>query len=465
MHHHLCSRLMVLSICFAAALTPALFAEKQSPPPAGPPKNFNVPTVTRIALPNGLQVRLVPYGSVPKVTVALVTQTGNADESENETWLADITSEMLQQGTVSQSAEDVARQFAEMGGQLNVNSGVNQIRLSTDVFSESGPRAVALLGDVVRHPRFSESEVERVKGNFVRNLAIARSQQQTLATERFWSVLYPSHAYGRVYPTETTLKGFTLDQMKSFYERNFGAARSAIYVAGKFDPAAMEMAIRKSLADWKRGIPASQIKVTPASGRKVYLIDKPKAVQSTVIIGLPSIEPSSPDYIPLVVTDSLLGGSFASRITSNIREQKGYTYSPTSQFNTRLGAGTWFEVADVTSNVTGPSIKEIFGEIDRLRAEAPAQEELRGIQNNLAGIFVLRNSSRGGIVNQLAFLDLYGLSEDFLRNYVQRVYALKPADVQRIAKQYLDPAKMAIVVVGDKTVIAEQVTPFGEVIQ
>ena len=456
-------RLILLLI--ATLLAPALLAEKQSPPPAGPPKNFTVPTVTRFDLPNGLKVRLVPYGSVPKVTVALVSQTGNVDEAPNETWLADLTSEMLQQGTTTRSAEEIARALAGMGGDLTVASTPNQTRLTTDVFSESGPRAVSLIAEVARNPLFPASELERIKADFVRNLSITRSQQQSLGQEKFWNALYPNQSYGRYFPTQEMLEGFTLDQVRNFYDRNFGAARSAIYVVGRFDAAEVEKSIRQGFWDWKRGNPPTDVKVAPAAVRKVYLVDKPKAVQSTVIIGLPTVDPSSSDYIPLVVTDSLLGGSFGSRITSNIREQKGYTYSPRSIVSARLRAGTWYEIADVTTNVTGPSIKEIFAEIDRLRAEAPTDVELRGIQNYLAGVFTLRNSSRPGIVAQLAFLDLYGLSEDFLRNYVQRVHAMTPAEVRRIAQQYLDPSKMAVVVVGDKTVIAEQIQPYGDVIQ
>jgi zinc protease len=165
------------------------------------------------------------------------------------------------------------------------------------------------------------------------------------------------------------------------------------------------------------------------------------------------------------VTNALLGGSFGSRITSNIREQKGYTYSPFSILNTRLRSGYWAEVADVTTNVTGPSIKEIIGEIDRLRAEPPSAAELRGIQNYLAGTFVLRNSTRDGIASQLAFLDLYGLGEDYLRNFVQRVHAVTPADVQRVTRQYIDPAKLAIVVAGDKKAVAEQLKPYGDIVE
>jgi predicted Zn-dependent peptidase len=184
-------------------------------------------------------------------------------------------------------------------------------------------------------------------------------------------------------------------------------------------------------------------------------------VQSTLRIGLPvNVSPGHPDYIPLEVTDSLLGGAFTSRITNNIREQKGYTYSPFSQVVTRYHTAAWQESADVTTKFTADSVREIESEISRLRKEPPDAKELKGIQNFMGGIFVLRNSSNQGIVGQLAFVDLHGLTDDFLKTYVQRVNAVSRQDVQRITETYLDPAKMTLVVVGDKEKIGESLKAF-----
>lgn len=443
------------------ALAPELQAqqpavrEKETPPAPGTPRAFAVPQVQRFELPNGLEVRFVDYGNVPKATVRLVTQTGNIDEAATEVWLADVTGSMMQQGTETRSAEEIAREIALMGGALDVSVGVNQTTIGTDVFSESATEAVALVADIARNPLLPESELARIKGDLARNLSIQRSQPQSLASEAFNRVIYGEHPYGRIFPTEDALAGYTIDQVRTFHERNFGAARSYLYVVGKFDAAAVESAVRASFGDWAAGNAPAAVSLAPVSTREIHLIDRPGSVQSTLYIGLPVVHAANADYLPLTVMNALLGGSFGSRITSNIREQKGYTYSPTSVVTTRLGAATWAEMADVTTNVTGASIKEILGEIERLRKEPPTAQELRGIQNYLAGTFVLRNSSRPGIASQLAFLDLYGLTEDYLRNYVQRVYALTPADIQRMAQTYIDPSRLAIVVVGDRAAIAD----------
>jgi predicted Zn-dependent peptidase len=447
---------MLLSLLLA---TSVVAQTKQAPPAPGTPRDFAIPEIRRIELPNGLRVRLVQYGEVPKTTVRVVTQTGNVDEGPNEVWLADLTGSLMEQGTATRSAEQIAREAASMGGALNVGVGVNQVNITMDVFSESAAAAVALAADILRHPKLPESEVARIKTDLARNLALQRSQPQSLAAEKFAAVTYPEHAYGRYFPTEAMLQSYTIEQARAFQARNFGAARSFVYVVGRFDAAAVENAIRTSFGDWQRGEAPSKVTVSATKKKGLYFVERPGAVQSTIIIGLPTINAADPEFLQLNVMNSLLAGSFGSRITSNIREQKGYTYSPNGAVSTRLGAATWAETADVTTNVTGASIKEILGEIQRLRDEPPSAAELRGIQNYVAGTFVLPNSTRGGIAGQLAFLDLYGLSEEYLRTYVQRVYALTPADVQRLAKSYIDPASMTIVVVGDPSV-REQIKPY-----
>lgn len=454
----------ILLLATSALAQTATPPAKEAPPAPGTPKPFNIPAIRRMELPNGMRVRLVDYGAVPKVTVRLVTLTGNVDESATETWLGDLTGEMMKQGTATRASDEIAREIALMGGALDVSVGMNQTVVGTDVFSESAAPAIQLVADVARNPKLPESELARLKGDLARNLSLAKSQPGPIAQEKFASVVFPNAAYGRVFPSEAMLQGFTIDQVRGFHEKNFGAARSTLYVVGRFDSNAVDAAIRQSFGDWKAGNPPTKITVSANDKRGLYFIDRPGAVQSTLVIGLPTIDATNNEYLPLTVMDALLGGSFGSRITANIREQKGYTYSPHSIITTRPSGATWMEAADVTTNVTGPAIKEILGEIDRLRREPPTGAELKGIQNYLAGTFVLRNSSRDNIASQLAFLDLYDLSEDFLRNYVQRVYALTPADVQRIAQTYIDPSKLTIVVVGDPGV-REQIRPYGEVVR
>ena len=445
----------------ALALAPSVRADKQAPPAPAAPKGFSVPQPKTFTLENGLAVTLVPYGTVPKVTVRLAVLTGNANEAANQVWMADIVGDMLTEGTATRTASQIAEDAARMGGSIDVNVGENRTEIGGDVLSEFGPNLVALVADVARHPKFPEADFTRVKADRQRQLSIARSQPQPLAQEKFRAVLYGDHPYGRLFPTESMLQGYTLAQARDFYDKNYGAGRSHLYVAGRFDAEAMEAAIRKGFGDWKRG-PAPQIpQANPKSSRAVYILDRPGAVQSTILMGMPVIDPSKPDWDALFLMNVLLGGSFSSRITSNIREAKGYTYSPNGQLSSRYHDAYWAEAADVTTNVTGPAVKEILGEVDRLRAEPPSEKELKGFQNYRAGVFILQNSSRGGIIGQLEFVDLHGLPADYLNGYVKRLYAVTPAQVQQMAKKYIQDDKATIVVVGDKKVIEEQLKPFG----
>lgn len=455
------ARVVLTAALALGAAAPAL--AQQTPPEPGTPKPFDAPDARELTLPNGMRVTLVPYGEVPKATVQLVVRVGNVDEGPQEVWLADVTADLMQEGTTTRSAEEIAEEAARMGGSLTVGVGANQTTIAGNSLMEFVPDMVRLVADVTLNPAFPAEPLDRIKADRLRQLSIERSQPQSLATEKFRAVLYPSHAYGRIYPTAEMIQSYTLDRARAFHRAHFAAARAHLYVAGRFDEAAVENAIRSAFSGWAAGTPADQPVPTPQSTRAVYLVDKPGAVQSTIYMGLPVVDPSHPDYVALQVTNSLLGGSFASRITSNIREQKGYTYSPVSTISARYRDAYWAEIADVTTNVTGPSLTEIFFEIDRLRGEPPSQEELRGIQNYLAGTFVLQNSSRTGIIGQLAFLNLHGLGRDWLESYVQRVYAVTPAEVMRIARTYIDPFRMTIVVVGDRSQIAEQLAEFGEV--
>ena len=450
--------LVVIGSIFCVA---SAFAQKQTPPPGGPPKPFTLPAHETYALGNGMKVTLVPYGNIPKVTLSVVLRTGNINEPKQELGVADITGELLKEGTTSLSATALAEAAAKMGSSLGIGVTEDTTSADIDVLSESGADAVKLLADVMQHPLFPESELPRIKTDLLRHIAVAKSQPGQIALARFRKLLYGDHPYGDTLPTEESVNKLTIADVKKFYADNYGAARAHVYVAGKFDTAGVKKAIADSFSGWAKGATPAENVPKPKAQRLVDITDRPGALQSTLNVGLPVPNATSPDNLKLIVTNALLGGSFASRITSNIREQKGYTYSPRSQISNRYHDAYWVEIADVRTDATGPSLKEIFGEIERLQKEAPAGGELQGIQSYLSGLFVIQNSTRQALIGQLRYVDLQGLGEDYLKTYVQRVNAVTPDDVQQMTAQYIKPEMMTIVVVGDKSKIADQLTPFS----
>ncbi len=451
---------MVLLVVLCRFMYAQAQAEKQTPPTGSAPKPFKLPAVQKFSLPNGLEVTLVPFGSIPKVMVDVTVRAGNLNEAASDVWIADFTGELMKEGTTSRTSEQVAEQAADMGGTIAVNVGPDVTSIQSDVLSEFGPKIIELMADVVQNPKLPEGEVPRIKQDFLRQLTVQKSQPRMMAQARFYEALYPEHPYGRILSTDTTINSFTAEKARKFYEENFGAARTHIYVAGKFDAVAVKAAITKAFSSWKKGAdPLISIPKTAAK-HELDVVDRPGAAQSTLYLGLPTIDPSNNDFIPLQVMNALLGGSFGSRITANIREQKGYTYSPNSQLSVRYRDAFWAEIADVTTAVTGPSIKEILFEIDRLQKTPPSDAELNGIKNYLGGIFVIQNSSRAGLIGRLQFSDLHQLGDDYLETYVQKVYAVTPEAVQQAAAKYIASDKLTIVVVGDKSKVADQIAPY-----
>lgn len=438
------------------------FAQKQTPPEGGPAKAFTVPAHETYTLPNGLKVTLVPYGILPKVTVDLSIVAGGADESKDHRGVSGVASDLLKEGTTKLTSSQVADEAARMGSTLTVNSAYDRTDAGLDVLSEFGPDAVRLLADVVVHPRLPESELERLKSNSLRQIALGASQPQTIALMRFRKILYGDHPYSVILPSEDDVKKITIQDVKDYVASNFNPKRAHIYVAGKFDLPAVKKAISDSLGTWSAtGAERAAHIPKPNPQRLLDVTDRAGAPQSTILIGLPVAPANSPDAIPLQVTNALLGGSFNSRITANIREQKGYTYSPFGTISNRYHDSYWVEGADVTTKFTGASLKEIVAEINRLATEPPSAAELKGIQAYLSGLFILRNSSRGALITQLQSIDTLGLGDDYLKTYVAKVNGVTPADVEKMTAQYLKPASMTIVVVGDKSKITEELAPFA----
>lgn len=431
-------------------------AQKETPPKGGTPKDFVLPDKKAETLPNGMRSTLIQYGQIPKVTIQLIIKTGNVNEAANEIWLSDLMGNLMEEGTTTLSAGEIARKAAAMGGEISIAVGADQLFIRGTALSQYAPALIGLMADIVQHPAFPEKELPRLKADMKRRLVLSRGIPQSIAGEKFSQLIYGDSPYGRIYPTAAMIEGYTPEQIKKFYHDNIGAKRSVLYVAGKFDEEMVRKEISISFSPWKPGPAASYPPINGTYTPSTAIIDRKGAPQTTIIMGLPAITPKNPDFLPLSITNALLGGSFASRITSNIRENKGYTYSPSSSFNIHPGGAYWAENADVTSEHTIDALKEIKKEILRLAGEAPAAAELDGIKKYNAGIFVLQNSTPSGIISQLNTLDLYGLDDSYLTNRVKNIYAVTPEQVSALTKKYLIPEKMSLVMVGDEQAIKEQ---------
>lgn len=465
---------LIPSIALAAALvttaaTP-VFAQTQqttapvreTPPPPGEPRDLKLPAIETYQLANGMQVTMIPFGSVPKVTLSLRIRAGVFDQEKYGT--IDFTGALMNEGAAGQSAVAIAQRAGDMGGSVGVGSGQEFFSAGTSVLSEFGPQATALLADVVRRPNLPESELPRIKQDALRNLAIAKTSPQSLAGDAYAKAFLPDHPFGHGLMTEAEIAAVTIDDIRRLHAEKLGAKRAHLYVAGQFDAAAMRKAIEAAFGDWQAGPEPIIRPATPTSKLNVMLIDRPKAPQSTIYVGAPLPGPAHfSERVPMSVANEVLGGSFTSRITMNLREDKGYTYSPNSSAAFGTGYGQWVLVADVTSAHTGDSLREVFKEIRQLGAEAPGKAELEAKQNGLAGMWVLRTATRSGLISSLAFYDTHGLPRTELEEYVGKVRAVTPQEVSSLVGQYLKPDAMTIVIVGDLATVRPQLKQLPEI--
>ncbi len=449
------------AIALALAALPLAAQARELPPAPGEPRGFSLPAKETVQFGNGLSVTFIDYGIVPMVTVLAVVRTGNIDEGQS-TWLADTAVEMLKEGTTTRTAADIARVAADMGGSLSVGAGAEQTSVGITVLSEHATDAAELVADVLRHPRFPESELPRVLANLERSLAVARSEPDSIAGEALARLVYGDHPFGRVLPAPGMLAGYDIGAVRDFYASNFGARRTRVYVAGRYDRIALEAALRHALGDWLEGPAATSLPPIASEALQLQLIDRPGAPQSSVRMAVAVPNPAHELYFPTTMMNSLLGGTFGSRITTNIREDKGYSYSPESSISAYRGGALWVMQAEITAEHTAAALTEIYREIGRLQREPPSAQELDAVRNYRTGLFVIRNSSPDGILGQLAFMDLHGLPDEFLTHWVANMRAVTPDQITDIARRFIRPERLTVVVVGDLKKIGDSVRALPE---
>jgi len=449
--------------CLAGLLgTSMSLAAMEAPPPPGTPKDFQLPRKTTFSLDNGLRVTMVPFGTVPKISLAMRVRTGNLNEGD-ATWLADLTGELMTEGAGEFDSAALAIRAAELGGTISVSTGPEMTTISMSGLADKAGDAVGLLADVIRRPTLPESDLERIRQDYLRNLSIARTRPGGQAAMAFYPALYGDHPFATVFPTDEQLRAYTIEDVREYYAANFGARRSHLFVVGRFDPDALRNSITARFQDWPEG-PDVLIDVPqPTRDGSLQIVDRPGSPQSTISIGIPVIDVSDAGFTRFQMTDGVLGGTgFLSRFYRNIREDKGYSYSPASSVTSHYRDTVWSFNAEVATPATGATLTEFFKEIQRLQQEPPSGTELGLIRGFRGGIFVLRNASRGGIISTLGYIDFHELPDTYLTEYLARMGRVTAEQVTSMASSQLPLDGMTIVVVGDRSIIDAQLADVEE---
>jgi zinc protease len=436
------------------AHAPALTAER----PVTWPKR----TKTRLA--NGLEVVLAESHSIPKFHGELFFRSGNASAIKRGVDLAEMTATLLRTGTAKRTSRQIEEDLRRMGADLSSSAGADTSAISFSGLSELAEPLLTLVNELAREASFPDPEFERERRQKLEEVKLSRTQPGFLATERLRKVLFGAHPYGQVAPTEAQVAAYKRDDLLGVYHDFYTPENALLIMVGDFDSAAMLKSIENVFGAWTGKKPAAATGAEPPrpKGRHVHVVHVPGAVQAQILVGCHSITRKNPDWVKLGLTNSLFGGAFNSRLVMNIREDKGYTYSPRSSVHPLQQHGYFTISAAVRSDVVAASLTEMFYEFNKLRALPVPERELADARNYLIGIFSMGLATQNGLLSQLATIALNDLPDDYLEAYRDKIKSLTPSDLLATARKYFTSPDMQIVVVGDRTQIQEQAALFGE---
>ena len=449
----------VLSVAVLATVAVSAQAPDRSKPPAlGPAPSLKLPAVQKFTLGNGLRLWLLENHEVPLVQANLVVLSGAAADVPGQFGAASMTAAMLDEGAAGKAALALADEVEFLGAQLSTAASFDAsvVRMSTPAAKLAD--ALGLLAVVALAPDFPQQELDRLRTERLTGLLQARDDPPTLAGIAFPRLLYgPENRYGTsAGGTEATLKTLGVDQLRTFHRGHYRPDNAVLIVVGDVTPAVLRPLADQRFGAWKAAGPAAApfpTRVAPQPGkRQIFIVDKPGAAQSQIRIGLVGVPRATPDYVALDAWNTILGGSFTSRLNSNLREKNGYAYGASSRFDMRRSAGPFQAGAGVQTDKTAEALKEFFNELNGMLQPIPA-DELEKAKNYSAFSFPGEFETSGQLAVKLEEMAIYDLPEETFTGYVGQVQKATPADMMRVAKTYLLMDHLAVVIVGDRATI------------
>ncbi len=434
-------------------------------PAFGADRPLPVPSIAKSTLPNGLTVWLVKRQGFPKVSALLGVRSGGAADPAGMEGLSQLLATTLKEGTARKSSRQIAEELQSIGGDLDVSASHDAVFLDASALATGTDRLLALLGAVALTPAFPSAEVDLAKENALQELAAAEATPDYLARKAFSEAVYGSHPYHVVQAGRETIGKTTPELLRKEHARRFRPDQALLVVAGDLDEAATKASIAKAFGAWKaEGTPVPPAPPSPGPrGREILVVDRPGSVQSTIVSGRPGPVATDADWYDVLVANTIYADAFGSRLVKNIREEKGYTYSPSGDFTTRR-AGSLLEMqADVRNEVTAATLLEVFYELDRMAATKPTADELAGAKRYQGGLYLLRNQIQGAVATTLARNWVVGLPPEALGEFVTKVNAVTAESVQAAGRKHFLSSSQTVVVVGDAKDVKPQLELFGAV--
>ena len=439
-------------------------AQAAALPKPGPDPKLVLPAIEKTRLSNGLDVWMVRQDELPIVSMNMVFKTGSVNEPDDRYGVSGMTSSLLTTGTATLTAEQLSNELRNIGiSNIGSGAGFDSTTVSIQSLTKHLDRALELYADVIQNPAFPAKEMESMKARALIGLRQQRTNPGAISNIVYNKLLFGSHPYGRT-SSEASIKAISRDDLVKYYQSTYRPNNATLIVVGDIDKATLKTKLEKAFATWKpadvksRDLPPAK----PLGKTAIYIVDRPGSAQSTVSIGHVGIDRMNKDYFPVMIMNSILGGGFTSRINMNLREDKGYTYGARSNFSFRRGAGPFSASSDIRTADTRAAVVEFMSELNDIRGGRPVtQAELDYNKQSVIRRYPAGFETVGAISGQLSSLVTYGLPDSYFNDYIGKINSITLADVNRVAKQYLDPSKMAIVIVGDRSVIESGLKDLG----
>lgn len=435
-----------------------------APLPAAP-RPFHFPEVERLTLSNGLRILLARSGDAPLTAVRVVVRDGSDQDPYGRAGLASLTSEMLDEGTATRGAIDIASEVADLGASLGAGADWDASYVALDVLSRNLIAGLELVADVVRHPAFDDAELDRVRDERLTSIIQNRDEASVVAGETFARIVFGSSPYGSPsIGTEESVRAVSREEIARFYATRYRPPNLSIAITGDFDARPAVKLVESLLGDWSGGGSAPERREIDPRGpatSSITLVDRPQSVQSEIRIGHVGLDRATPDYFPIVVMNAILGGVFTSRLNMNLRERNAFTYHVRSGFGMRRGRGPFVVSTAVRNDVTGAAVREILEELRRIGSGDVTRGELDEVKNYIGGVFPQSVATASSLAGRLEEMEVHALSPEWFDHYRDRLAAVTADDVVRVAREHVWPDRASIVVVGNAGEVAPQLEGLG----
>ena len=439
--------------------------DRTKAPDSPPVPGYKLPPVYETKLPNGLTVVLLEDARYPLVTVRLNFQAGSKFDPKDSPGLASATATLLREGTKTRTSRQIAEQTDAIGGSLGGGGGPDALTISGGALAEHLSELLDLTADLALNATFPAEEVNLYKQNRVQGLKVQRSRPEFLANEKMAQIVYGDSPYAHITPTVESIQKLDTKTLATYRDTYLVPNNATLIVIGKLPPrAGLLKTITQQFGAWQqKPVPALDKAEFPKPQRQIVLIDRPGSVQADIRIGRLAPIRSTADYFPLMVGNTILGGSPSARMFNNIREKQGFAYDIHSEYDTNREGATFTAVTQVRNEVIEPAIRAVLEEMNTISTAPVSALELTSTKNFISGLYLLRLETQDGVATQLNTIRTLGLPNDYLETYTTRVRSVEPDQIEAAAKKYMAPDQAAIVIVGDASKIGDAVKKLGDV--